>query len=902
MKKNRIKNFILLSIIFQAFSTVGMAQISWPQNQLLPSFPATAATQDFFYMNGSVAPYSKVWRWQAETAPITHSTGHLDTDGWLCQVGVDTPNQYMIAGPNDTTVTMGQNIAEFRMKIDNNTLDDNPIVDIDVKYVATGAILASQTVTRSQFTTVGSYMSFKLPFVMPADSQAIELRVNWRGNAYTKVDWVAISQDNSSAEQYLFSSMKGIINKKQPRIFTYDGDAFAEGAFTWLQSLGLKWTEQSNGWLVLTKYRAEISGVIVYDPLQIHTVNLATMMAKDKNAIIASPSLLAKLTSFPYNYPILADLRGKFTSKIQVYQTIYDTYWPNLDKRLLIGLNPEVHKASLREYATALGVAVIWLDPKVSAEGTLLNKFLSSMPAGSNYMGWWPEEEPGVSRVSSYGITTIASDFCTNLTVHSGMPRTINIKPIPEKPALQNKIYVAFILSDGDNLQYVEHLFRKLWNNSDRGSVPIGWTLSPAMVDAMPGALNYYHTSSTVNDNLISGPSGYGYTYPNYWTKPTLLNQYVSKTEEYNNMAGFRVITIWNTIVGAINLNVGQAFATYAPTLLGLTGQNTGGALSIYQLSLPGMPLSCNYCTNEQAMKDHIASAASTWTKNKPKFVIIQAQPWNGVTPTSFKNVKNSLNSDYVVVRPDHLFQLMREANNLTINPGAIEGTGTGMTATYYNGTNFDTQAGTTNNININYDWGTGSPMAEVNTDNFSARWIGKIQPRYSGTYTFYVTSDSYRRLWVNNQLIIDKWTSSAGTYSATIALTAGEKYDIKLEYAETTGVSNCKLEWASPLQAREVVPLKQLYDAVSATNDHFINPDITIFPNPVENGVMNVTLNNKNGEETLMTLFDLCGKIVLTEKIKESKLINTSKVPSGTYIASFRTKDNNFNEKVVIR
>jgi hypothetical protein len=68
-------------------------------------------------------------------------------------------------------------------------------------------------------------------------------------------------------------------------------------------------------------------------------------------------------------------------------------------------------------------------------------------------------------------------------------------------------------------------------------------------------------------------------------------------------------------------------------------------------------------------MKDHIASASSGWNKTSPRFVIIQAAPWGGVTPTSFKNVKNSLGSDYSVVRPDHLFMLMREANKLTVNP-----------------------------------------------------------------------------------------------------------------------------------------------------------------------------------------------------------------------------------------
>jgi hypothetical protein len=652
-----------LMLLFMIPST---AQITWPSSQLLPSFPAPAQTQDLI----TIRETSTNSRWEAEGSSLGHKTGRLETDGWLCQTGIDAANDHMIYGPYDASIPAGAHVAEFRMKIDNNTANNDPVVDIDVRNATTGQILAAQTITRQQFTVASNYTSFTLPFTMPASNQSLELRVYWRGAAYIKVDWVGVQQ-NGSPEMYLFASLKGIVNKTKPRIFSYEGDAFAEGPYTWLQSLGLSWNEPADKWSLITKYRNELSGLIVYDPAQIHTVNLATMLAKSRGALIASPSLLSRLTAAPYNLPILLDLRGQFTSKLQVYQTIYNTYWPTLDHRLLIGLNPEVHKAALREYATALGAAVIWLDPNVPAESTLLNSFLSSMPAGSNVMGWWPEEAPGVQRASQYGIATIASDWCANLTMHSGTPRTVNIKPVPPKPALQNKLYVAFILSDGDNLQYIEHLMRKLWNNPDRGSVPMGWTLSPAMLDAMPGALNFFHQTATNNDNLISGPSGYGYAYPNSWPNQSLLNQFVAKTEDYNRRAGFRVITIWNTITGGINQNVGQAFASYAPTLLGLTAQNTGGGLTIYNNSLPGMALSCNYCTGEQAMKDHIASASAGWNGSSPRFIIIQAQPWTDVKPTNFKNVANSLNANYVVVRPDHIFQLMREANGLAVDPAA---------------------------------------------------------------------------------------------------------------------------------------------------------------------------------------------------------------------------------------
>lgn len=651
---------LLTSIHYNTF-----AQIKWPKGQLLPSFPASASHQDLFFLREIPT------QWQAENSRLPHATGRRESDGWICQLGVDTPRRYMVSSPQNISIPAGPNIAEFRLKLDGTNNSDDSVVTLDVRNVTSGATLALKTITRKQVETTGEYVNISLPFEVPANAQPVELRVYWHGTVNTKVDWVRVQQNNSTEEMYLFSSLKGVVNKKKPRLCSYEGDASGEGPYTWLQSLGLTYTEYADKWQLITKYRSELAGLVVYDPEQIHTVNLATMLAGSRKALISSPALAAKLTKAPYNLPILVDLRGKFRNKLEVYENVFDNYWKQTDQRILIGLNPEAHKAALREYATALGSTVIWLDPKKPGESELLNKFLSSMPEGGNFMGWWPEEQPGVERASSYGIATIASDFATNLTMHSGMPRKIVTRPAPPKPALKNKIYVGFILSDGDNLQYVEHMMRKTWNNPDRGSVPIGWTVSPAMLDAMPGALNYYYRSATDNDNLISGPSGYGYAYPNLWPSQKKLAEFVSKTENYNARAGLRVITIWNTITGGIDTSVGKTFSNHAPTLLGLTAQNTGGGLTIYNNSLPGLALSCNYCTSEKAMREHIAKASAGWDRSTPRFLLIQAQPWTNMKPTNFKNVADSLNDDYIVVRPDHLFQLLREAQKIkTVTTG----------------------------------------------------------------------------------------------------------------------------------------------------------------------------------------------------------------------------------------
>ncbi|RYX99610.1 hypothetical protein EON78_03375 [bacterium] len=71
----------------------------------------------------------------------------------------------------------------------------------------------------------------------------------------------------------------------------------------------------------------------------------------------------------------------------------------------------------------------------------------------------------------------------------------------------------------------------------------------------------------------------------------------------------------------------------------------------------------------------------------------------------------------------------------------------------YFNGMNFETPVYSSKDAVINFNWGNGSPNAVVNADEFSAKWTGQIQARYTGAYTFHLTSDNGRRLYINNQI-----------------------------------------------------------------------------------------------------------------------------------------------------
>ncbi len=171
-----------------------------------------------------------------------------------------------------------------------------------------------------------------------------------------------------------------------------------------------------------------------------------------------------------------------------------------------------------------------------------------------------------------------------------------------------------------------------------------------------------------------------------------------------------------------------------------------------------------------------------------------------------------------------------------------------GLTGSYYNGLNFNTFVFSRVDPTINYDWQLGAPDSRITADIFSARWTGFVTPRFSDTYTFYGSSDDGIRVTVNNQLIIDSWLDQpAAEHPGTIALTAGVKYPITVEYYENTGLASAKLLWSSANQVKEVVPSSQLSIASTGGGTATATPtrSVTLAPSPtVSSGAAATTLS----------------------------------------------------------
>ncbi|MFJ4689545.1 PA14 domain-containing protein [Streptomyces sp. NPDC088789] len=137
------------------------------------------------------------------------------------------------------------------------------------------------------------------------------------------------------------------------------------------------------------------------------------------------------------------------------------------------------------------------------------------------------------------------------------------------------------------------------------------------------------------------------------------------------------------------------------------------------------------------------------------------------------------------------------------------------MKAQFWNNTTASgAPAVTRTDAGINYAWRySGSPAPTIQTDNFSARWTGDIEPRYSERYTFSTVSNGSIKVTINGQEVINA-TQHSDTHTDTggISLQAGQRYRVQVDYTAYTGEAYAQLAWSSPNQDPQVVPAARLY------------------------------------------------------------------------------------------
>ena len=497
------------------------------------------------------------------------------------------------------------------------------------------------------------------------------------------------------AEMTALACLQGFANAVEPRAVILDGDVGK-----WLDDYGYPYrTVGRNEAYAVMKALAEESaaGAVLYsDELNAEYLNLASSVGNTMNAVPLTEALYEKWRAQGIDLPVLADLRElKYTKTADIYRWLFDHYWDKCTHRVLVIQRTDL-KYHMRDLASAVGGAVVYLSCAGGEETKLFKQFLNTMTPGESILtGWYAGQEKELMSVAAQcGLSCVPSDFFSNATVF-GQNMPIQTPSVPDMPALENKIYIAYFLSDGDNVQYDMHAMRSYWdqNEADRGRVAVNWTVSPALADLAPGMLNYYYAGATEKECFVCGPSGLGYTVPvntfgedtgNQFKSKEKFAAYVRMTDRYLARTGLRVVTVWDNLTRAQR----GIYSGESDYLYGLTVQHfTNASLRLRYTGVVNDTLFIQltpayFASNPEGttpltqVENDIKDAVKylKYDGRGPVFVATQIDTWAFHNVADVVDLEQDL-SDYYAqtyggavvefVRADHFYNLYYEAHGL---------------------------------------------------------------------------------------------------------------------------------------------------------------------------------------------------------------------------------------------
>jgi GxGYxYP putative glycoside hydrolase C-terminal domain/GxGYxYP_N second domain/GxGYxYP third domain/GxGYxYP_N 1st domain len=499
----------------------------------------------------------------------------------------------------------------------------------------------------------------------------------------------------SSDTQLSTTTMTGVINRQKPQVYLLSsGDA----AF-WLQEVFAQIPHDvspatGNAALdaMLNSYASSIRGMIIYDPNSIDSINIATMLAGQRDGIVVSPTQAVALQAPPHQLPVIADLRTyQWKNRIQAYTWAEQNLLKNSAPDLIAGLDPKISGA-LRSFLVATRTFIYWLDaskciPDIFngwiSECGLMKRILGAFPAGTTHLGWFVDEPHGVQLTSNAAMPVLASDFFENLEVWTSVqnvpgiqqPQTVNVgtglapvlspTPVLDAPAtnlnvVENvspaapKAYVSFTISDGDNLQYDQHRMAALWKDPVRGTIPIGWTISPSLVQTAPSLAAYYMGTASPNDELIAGPSGVGYMFPSDWPQAQ-LPAFLQLTGESMQAMKLNVLEVLDSGSSQAFVNPGlQTAYVDVLTPFGLKGILSGsGQTQSNWKNVSGVTVLQNL-----GLADSVSKTVSLVKNASARYLNVYVMAWS-MTPSDLKQVVQQLGNEYEVVTPGRLLEMI---------------------------------------------------------------------------------------------------------------------------------------------------------------------------------------------------------------------------------------------------
>lgn len=367
--------------------------------------------------------------------------------------------------------------------------------------------------------------------------------------------------DMTTQEKEMIVSLQGIVAKTSPAILITNDKEENTNIKTLVGEYELNIVNENDPWKLLGLFENHITQkkFVLYNSLADaetqrfdQSINYATTIAGAEGYLMVPVSLKDKAEKAGFVQG--KDVRNTNTA------AIFNEYKNKLNNKFLVHQSPE--KWQLRDYAIAAGVMTFYSDyyDGIYVKDEILKWAADNAPV----MGWTENEVNFVQSNSIHGKVTIAADWSANLSLYSSFGNNtikqknkVDVSDVPK-----NKHYVAIMMSDGDNLQWMQNGFatdKKYFGSKHRGDFPMTWTIAPSMDDLTPHIKKYLYENATDNDSFISGPSGVGYVNVSEYNRDC-IEEYSSITNAYMQRMDIGYV---NLIDSNVNAEAIQVFGKY---------------------------------------------------------------------------------------------------------------------------------------------------------------------------------------------------------------------------------------------------------------------------------------------------------------------------------------------------
>ena len=482
------------------------------------------------------------------------------------------------------------------------------------------------------------------------------------------------------------TTLQGLVNRDTPKLYLI----FNDESFTWLNNMKSKgyiksYKIEKNPKTVFKTFKKYYTGAVTIDIMFPTTINIATMYGSVYDMIACSDKLAKEL-----GLDVKFSTKGKWKTNSEAYNWAFDNLWDKQNHYLASCLWYDSFES--RDYLVQHKAFIFWVPGPIDSansysdpleEMKFVEKLLAALPPNTPLMGYsWAGEDVGIGEgggvglFAEFGHYLVGSVGISNVSVHSGI-KTPEFKQKTKStyPKLdKNKKYVAFTMSDGDNLPVMTVFnWPQYWTSDARGKTPITWTISPSSCILVPDIMEYYYSTATENDTFSVAVSGVGYTYPALYglrfkkdQVTSVFDGFIEQTAEYMKKMDLNVLMPMNVTKKEIALFADKieflkgAFPDYSRNLSAYSD-----TIYLSNKNVPVIHSGTTWDPNNTEpnyMAKRMADEIRDFPPNNGEPVFIHAFLWNwGYSPAIVNDIAQQLGSDYVFVSAEELAYLAKQ-------------------------------------------------------------------------------------------------------------------------------------------------------------------------------------------------------------------------------------------------